>query len=163
MAVEPSTHADGTFVPAGFQVPVEVIRDEFTLRPLVPADNQDDYRAWQSSREHIRRTPGFETYGWPVDMSLDDNLRDLVQHAADFESRTGFTYSVLVDGEIIGCVYIYPSGDPGIAAVRSWVRAGDAELDRPLYETIDRWLHEDWPFERYSYAPRNREPQLAEH
>jgi hypothetical protein len=162
MASAVSTPGRDSFVPAGFRVPDGLVRDGFRLLPLSPNDNADDYRAWQSSREHIRRTPGFETYGWPVDMTLDDNRRDLVQHAADFKNRTGFTYSVFVDEVIVGCVYIYPSGIPGTAAVRSWVRADHAHLDRPLYETVDRWMNESWPFHRIEDAPRDREGQLAQ-
>jgi hypothetical protein len=45
-------------------------------------------------------------------MSLDDNLRDLQEHARDFAGRHGFTYTVRSagtgDGDVIGCVYIYP-------------------------------------------------------
>ena len=47
-------------------------------------------------------------------MSLDRNLDDLRRHAADFDARTGFTFTVLelVTGDVIGCVYLYPSDSP---------------------------------------------------
>ena len=52
-------------------------------------------------------------------------------------------------GEVIGCVYIYPSW------VRSWVRADRADLDKPLYEAVRDWLA-TWPLtEKLSYAPRD--------
>ena len=89
--------------------------------------------------------------------SLDDNLRDLESHADDFENRTGFTYTVLdpTDGDVIGCVYLYPdkSGQHD-ARVRSWVRASRAELDVQLWRAVSAWLADEWPFERVAYAER---------
>ena len=46
-----------------------------------------DHAAWMSSIDHIRSTPGFdeqEEPDWPVAMTLEANLEDLVRHA-----RTG--------------------------------------------------------------------------
>jgi hypothetical protein len=59
---------------------------------------------------HIRATPGFDGTGWPHQLSLADNLRDLERHALDFAERCGFTYTVLSagTGDVIGCLYIYP-------------------------------------------------------
>ncbi|MEV4313872.1 N-acetyltransferase [Actinocrispum sp. NPDC049592] len=154
-----SAHSGGesTFVPPDFSVPTTFVHDEFHLTPLRPEHNPDDYRAWTSSKEHIRRTPGFEHYGWPVDMTIEENRRDLVQHADDFTRRVGFTYSVISGEEVIGCVYIYPDDKPGHAQVRSWVREDRAQLDVVLYELVDEWLRDVWPFKGYSYSPRTRE------
>jgi len=90
-------------------------------------------------------------------MSREANRRDLERHAHDFAARTGFTFTVLRPGtaEVIGCVYIYPRKDRGgDAQVRSWVRAGVAELDGPLHAAVSRWLIERWPFEDAIYADR---------
>jgi hypothetical protein len=89
-------------------------------------------------------------------MTLANNLADLQQHAEDFVTRTGFTYTVVANDSraIVGCVYIYPSGTPGGADVRSWVRADRASLDVPLYHAVSEWLTEAWPFTTISYAPR---------
>ena len=81
--------------------------------------------------DHILSTPGFAEMGWPHPMTPEENLADLVRHAADFEGRTGFTYTVLAPTDddppiVIGCVYIYPA-DGFDARVRSWVRAADAQ------------------------------------
>ena len=88
-------------------------------------------------------------------MSLEQNLGDLESHARDFRERTGFTYSVLVGDEVIGCVYIYPSraGDAD-ASVRSWVRASRAEMDAQVWRSLSAWLAVEWPFERFTYAAR---------
>jgi hypothetical protein len=94
-------------------------------------------------------------------MTPEENLGDLRRHAADFASRTGFTYTVLdPDGRVVGCVYIYPpkaeeGGAACVADVHSWVRADRAELDVPLYAAVSAWLAEAWPFTEVRYAPRS--------
>ena len=137
------------------------------LEPLGAQHNLADYAAWSSSTAHIHATPGFEGSTWPHEMSLEQNLADLERHARDFAQRSGFTYTVLdpADGDLIGCVYIYPVGtadaDPGTAAhghdasVRSWVRADRAALDKPLWRAVSDWLAAEWPFVNVRYATRS--------
>ena len=99
------------FVPDGFAVPRELVTGEFRLEPLGPQHNAGDYEAWMSSIDHIRATPGFEGWRWPdPEMTPEQNLGDLQQHAEEFAQRSGFTYTVLDpgSGRVIGCVYIYP-------------------------------------------------------
>ena len=115
---------------------------------------------------HIQATPGFDDgSSWPHEMTLAENLGDLEMHERHFAERRGFTYTVLDpdDGDVIGCLYIYPlrqrDGEmpapiAGAASVLSWVRAGRAELDVPLWQAVSAWLEADWPFERVDYAPR---------
>lgn len=145
-----------TFVPDDFNVPVALDARGFRLEPLGPDHNEGDYEAWMSSIEHIRSTPGWGGHSWPLpEMTLEENLGDLRRHADDFARRVGFTYTVrdAQTGEIIGCVYIYPSkSEP--AQVRSWVRASRADLDVPLHDAVSRWLREAWPFSHVSYADR---------
>jgi hypothetical protein len=142
------------FVPKNFEPPDGLADERFVLEPLGPQHNESDYEAWSSSMEHVRATSGFQ--GWPHEMTLEENRGDLERHANDFANRTGFTYTVLdpASRAVIGCVYIYPDkhGDAD-ARVNSWVRASRAELDRPLRDTVTRWLDEAWPFERVSYRP----------
>jgi hypothetical protein len=145
-----------SFVPDDFEVPRELVWEEFRLEPLGPGHNEGDYQAWTSSIEHIRSTPGFQGRSWPHPMTLAENLGDLQRHASDFTDRSGFTYTVrAAGGEIIGCVYIYPpaGGGPG-ADVRSWVRADRAGLDVPLHDAVSGWLRAAWPFSSADYAPR---------
>jgi hypothetical protein len=136
---------DQLFVPADFAVPDGLTTGEFRLEPLGPQHNAADYAAWTASMDHIKATPGFAGSSWPHEMSLAENLGDLERHADDFAGRRGFTYTVLSpDGEVIGCVYIYPprgqdqgsGGRP--AAVRSWVRADQAALDPALSRSTRR-------------------------
>ena len=141
------------FVPDDFVPPRTLVRERFRLEPLGPQHNESDLAAWSSSIDHIRSTAGFASGGWPPPdgMSLEQNLADLVRHAADFGAREGFTFTVLDPGtdEVIGCVYIYPTrSEDHDVQVRSWVRADVAELDEPLAVAVADWLAADWPWER---------------
>ncbi len=145
------------FVPVSFDVPDRFDGPGFRLEPLGPQHNERDFEAWDSSIDHIRATPGFSPEGsWPTPMSLDANRGDLIRHAQDFGNREGFTYSILDDDAVIGCVYIYPSRDQGHDAdVRSWVRVSRAELDAVVYRSLSQWLADTWPFENPIYAVRD--------
>ena len=129
----------------------------FRLEPLTGEHNARDHAAWSSSMEHIHRTPGFQQGNWPHEMTLDQNLADLIRHDKDFQARRGFTYTVLdPDDDIVGCVYIYPlAGDPTAANVSSWVTEARADLDTPLYTAVSEWLERDWPFPRVEYGTRD--------
>ena len=144
------------FVPEGFEPPLGLTTDVFTLEPLGPEHNERDYAAWSSSIDHIRASPGYgPNSSWPHVMSVADNLGDLERHARDFTERSGFTYTVLDPvGDVVGCVYVYPARDATYDAhVRSWVRESRAELDLPLREAVAGWLGASWPFERPLYEP----------
>lgn len=145
----------GSFVPDDYVVPLALSGPGFRLEPLGPQHNDADHRAWTSSIDHIRATPGFSTGRWPPaeGLSLEENLRDLRRHADDFERRVGFTYTVLDDDDVvIGCIYIYPSKDvSAVAEVWSWVTASRAELDSMVHETVAGWIVADWPFADVSY------------
>ena len=146
-----------SFVPDGFDPPTRLDGDGFWLEPLGPEHNEADHAAWTSSIEHIRATPGFPQGEWPHEMPLAANLEDLVEHADDFRERRGFTYTVRSqgDGDVIGCVYIYPDADGATEAhVSSWMRASHAELDVPLVDAVTAWLARDWPFGHVRYAAR---------
>src|SRR4029078_12796457 len=88
--------ASAVFVPEGFEPPLELATDLFSLEPLGPEHNERDYAAWSSSVDHIRASPGYgPDSSWPHAMSLAQNLADLERHARDFAERRGFTYAVL--------------------------------------------------------------------
>jgi RimJ/RimL family protein N-acetyltransferase len=138
------------FVPIDFDLPTSLRTDRFVLEPLGPQHNEADLAAWTSSIEHIRATPGYPDGSWPPveGMSPERNLADLIRHAADFESHKGFTFTVLdpSDGDVIGCVYLYPPEREGDVTVQSWVRASHAELDLPLADAVAAWLAAEWPW-----------------
>jgi hypothetical protein len=146
------------FVPDDFQPPSSFAGaspsgEVFRFEPLGLEHNERDHRAWTSSIEHIRSSPGFAEWGWPHMMTLANNAEDLVGHAEDFAARRGFTYTVLDgDDDVIGCVYLYPDEDrTHDVHVRSWVRADRAELDAVVRTTVAEWLRSAWPFAAIRY------------
>lgn len=147
-----------SFVPADFEPPTRLVEPRFRLEPLGPQHNGPDLAAWTSSIDHIRSTPGYPDGRWPPieGMSLESNLSDLRRHAADFEARRGFTFTVLEpSGDVIGCVYMYPT--PAVeydVTVQSWVRTDRADLDVPLADAVAAWLHADWPWRRVDRCGR---------
>jgi len=153
------------FVPHTFDVPRSLTGAGFVLEPLGPQHNDSDHRAWGSSIEHIRATPGFDPSdwggdSWPFPMPAEQNLADLRMHAGEFDRREAFAYTVL-DGdgasvEVIGCVYIDPDVEGRAdAMVRSWVRADRAHLDAVLAVAIRDWLRADWPFASVRFPGRD--------
>jgi hypothetical protein len=140
-----------SLVPDDFDVPATHVFDGFRLEMLGPEHNNGDYAAWTTSMEHIRATHGFEGHPWPHPMTLEENHADMVMHAAEFEARTSFTWSVLAPGtdEVIGCVYLYPYDPPraGRGRFRSWVSADRAALDEPVRKTLAEWFANSWPIE----------------
>jgi len=141
------------FVPADFDPPISLTTSELRLEPLGPQHNEADHAAWMSSMEHIRATPGYGDSSWPppAGMTLEENLSDLRRHAEDFENRVGFTFTVLDpgDGDVIGCVYLYPArSEDADVTVHTWVRADRSDLDVPLADAVAGWLAADWPWRR---------------
>jgi hypothetical protein len=148
--------SDDQFVPDHFDPPSGLDGPGFRLEPLGPEHNERDHDAWMSSIDHIRSTPGSDKWDdWPVPMTLEQNLSDLVRHAQDFEDRTGFTYSILDGDEVVGCLYIYPSKRGGHdAEVASWVRVSRASMDAPVWRFVAEWVDRVWPFSNPYYASR---------
>jgi RimJ/RimL family protein N-acetyltransferase len=149
-----------TFVPEDFDPPVRFDAGPFRLVPLDPAHNDADLAAWSADIDHVRRTPGFPSHGWPPPegMAPERNRDDLARHRDDFRDRRGFTYTVLAaaGGEVIGCVYLYPCADGHHdAEVRTWVRGADAELDGPLHDAVTAWLATAWPFRSVHHPGRD--------
>jgi hypothetical protein len=147
---------ENPFVPPSFEAPQSYAWSDFHLEPLDEQHNDRDHDAWMSSIDHIRSTPGFspqEEPSWPVAMTLERNMEDLVRHAKDFRERRGFTYSILEGEAVIGCIYIYPSRLPDRdAEISSWVRESRAELDALVREALAKWIDESWPFSNPHYA-----------
>ncbi len=145
-------------MPPNFEVPLEYAWSVFHLEPLGEQHNDRDHEAWMSSIDHIRSTPGFspqEEPNWPVAMTLERNMEDLVRHARDFRERRGFTYSILEGDDVIGCIYIYPGRLPGHdAEISFWVRQSHADLDSAVREALAKWIDEKWPFVNPLYAGR---------
>lgn len=113
------------------------------------------------SIEQIKATPGFTAEqwggdGWPYPMTPEANLRDLQEHAEEFERGEAFAYTVLAsaNGEVIGCLYIDPD-EVADARSRFWVRADHAHLEGELERVVRQWLAgPEWGFESVRYPGR---------
>ena len=166
------------FYPDDAPVPAGLSTDEFVLRQLRGSDVALDYDAVMASKEMLRVRMGGS---WPRDdFTLDENLADLEQHEADFEARTGFTYTVMNPSgtECLGCVYFYPLAEvlrhrgidaSAAAGVRGdepaatfWVhseRVADG-LDKRLLASLLPWIAAEFAFPRVlflAYATDDRQ------
>ncbi len=133
-----------TLVPDDFTVPAGLETARFRLRMLTVRDVVTDFEAIRD------RSLG---------LTLEQNLIDLGWHQKEFQDRRSFAYTVVDpedDSHVLGCVYIYPTDEPGFDALaKCWVRREAAELDGELYEAFRTWLERDWPFERVTYPGRD--------
>jgi len=145
-----------------FDPPRELTTPRLRLEPLAPRHARLDYEAAMGSREHLHRTLNWGS--WPrADMTVEDNRKDLERHAAEFEKREGYAYTVLApDGRrCLGCVYLNPpeelkqaGGDPAHPAARGatlawWVIEAElpAGLDAHLVQTVLEWIERDFPID----------------
>ena len=63
----------------------------------------------------------------------------------------------LDESECLGCMYIYPSDNPNYdAVIIMWVRKSEIAngLDKILFSSVKKWIHEKWPFKKVAYPGR---------
>lgn len=148
------------FVPSGFHVPAGLEHPRFRLRMLATSDAEADYEAVMASQARLRRG---SPHGWPREgFTLAENRDDLARHEREFRERIAFAYTVVAPDEslVLGCVYINPprageASEDGKAEanVYLWVRdEHHPELTRILFDAVDAWLREQWPFDRIRYV-----------
>ncbi len=153
------------FVAADFPVPASLEQAQFRLRMLSADDVEGDYQAVMASQARLRAG---SPHGWPrPGFTLAENLQDLLRHEQEFRDRIAFAYTMVSPDESVtlGCVYINPPGstsdaqpdstEPGKQAdafVYMWVRDEyQAALSGSLFEAVDTWLKERWPFKTVQY------------
>lgn len=145
-------------VPEHFDLPEVLETGRMRLRPLFMNDAAKDFEAVMASEERLRTV--FRPDGnWPSGLTLEQNIIELGWHETEFQLRTSFAYTVvnLDETEVMGCVYIYPSGKPGYdAEITMWVRQSRVEegLDEHLFETVERWIADCWPLKKPAYPGR---------
>ena len=145
------------FVPAEFAVPSELVTTNFTLRMLSVDDVEKDFEAVTSSAARLSKV--WPDSGWPAGLTLRQNLIDLGWHEKEFQNRTSFAYTMVSpdESQVLGCVYFYPTEKAEYdAEVFLWVRESEAatDLDKELFDAVQRWLASDWPFNRPAYPGR---------
>lgn len=148
------------FVPADFVVPSVLETPECRLRILTVHDLIKDYDAVMSSVEHLKTI--WPTSGWPLGLTLEQNLIDLAWHQKEFQRRSSFAYTAvsLDEGAVLGCVYIDPTPKPDYGAeVYLWARqsALASGLEDRLLSAVRAWLRESWPFARVTFPGRETE------
>ncbi len=146
-------------VPDDFLVPEKLETDKFRLRMLTINDVKKDYDAVTTSIDHLQGVFGPKS-DWPQkDLSFEQDLIDLGWHQKEFQRRSSFAYTVmnLEESQCLGCMYIFPTDKEGFdAEVYMWVRKSELEngLDKILFETVEKWIKEKWPFNKVLYPGR---------
>ena len=145
-------------VPADFDVPQLLETARMRLRPLSINHAVKDYDAVMTSEERLRNVydPGGE---WPRGLTLEQDIIELGWHQTEFQLRTSFAYTVLSpdESEVLGCMYIYPTRKPGYdVEITMWVRQSRVAegLDQHLFETVEAWIADCWPFTSPAYPGR---------
>ena len=147
------------FIPADFKVPNSLQNEHFRIRMLTVNDVEKDYDAVMTSIEHLNKM--YPTSSWPKkDFTFEQNLIDLGWHQKEFQIKSSFAYTVvsLDESQVLGCLYINPTkkGDYN-AYITMWVRASEVDngLDSILFDSVKKWISEDWPFEKIAYPGRD--------
>ena len=140
-------------VPEDFEVPDGLEHERFRLRKLTVDDVVKDFEAINERVDHEG------TLQPPFVGTIALNLVDLGWHQKEFELRRSFAYTVVApdESEVLGCVYLDPS-ETHDARVKLWVRrsAFAAGLDPVLERAVREWVATRWPFERVTFAERDR-------
>jgi hypothetical protein len=136
-----------------FDVPAGLEHERFRLRKLTVDDVVKDFDAICSRVDHLGASRP------PFVPTIELNLVDLGWHQKEFQLRRSFAYTVVApdESEVLGCVYLNPS-ETHDAQIKLWVRqsAWDDGLDPVLEATVREWVATRWPFERVTFAERDR-------
>ena len=148
--------------PAGFAPPRELRYDDVIAHGITRDDVAEDVRGINASLDLIRETRGGS---WPTEAVTEDEIIvDEYWHECEFRDGKSFSFILSADGQgYIGCAYFYPMGvrqplTPELAVhdvdVSWWVtpQAYDAGYYAKVYEALQRWVTEDYPFQRPYYS-----------
>jgi hypothetical protein len=151
-------------LPAGFVAPAELRHEDIVARAISRADLAADVKGINASIDLIQRTRGG---GWPTEaVSEEFNYVDLVWHELELRENYSFAYAVYnVDGQYLGCCYLYPMGrrtplDETLLQhdvdVSWWVtpEAYRAGYYTKLYRGLQQWIAEAYPFTNPFFSNR---------
>lgn len=93
----------------------------FRLTALSPAQVEEDFAVVTESSSVLL---GLFGDTWPRDLTLEENLSDLVRHDQEFVDKKAFSWIIRsTNGEYLGCAYLYPTFDRhGEGRVYTWIR-----------------------------------------
>jgi hypothetical protein len=130
----------------------------FYFRVLEESIAKLDFEAVMSSQERLQGVFGIDSK-WPKKcMTLEENIASLKVHKQEFESRYAFAYSVFNKSrnKCLGSVYIDPSVSSNYQCeVYLWIRNDSIELDNELYQTVRKWLTDEWAFSKIAFPGRS--------
>lgn len=145
------------FISDIYKPPKNFDNEYFHFRVLEGKIAELDFEAVMSSQKRLQGIFGSDSQ-WPKsDMTLEENIASLNVHKQEFESRQAFAYSVFNKSKTkcLGSVYIDPSDSPNYqCVVYLWVRDDSIELDNDLYQTVHKWLYEEWGFSKVAFPGR---------
>lgn len=145
------------FISETFDPPKTFENEYFHFRVLDDEIAELDYEAVMSSQKRLQGVfgSGFE---WPKsDMTLEESTASLKVHKQEFESRQAFAYSVFnkSKSKCLGSVYIDPSDSENFqCVVHLWVRNDSIKFDNELFQTVRKWLCEEWHFSKVAFPGR---------
>lgn len=133
-------------------IPTVHVLGEFTLKALSIDDLERDFSAVMESAADIKAAnPGSS---WPEGLTNEKNLIDLAWHQREFEARRSFAWVIEnIDGEYLGCLYVYPSiaGEKS-ADVVWWWRTGSVVSKDSFRKLLLEWVSgSDWPRLIYNF------------
>lgn len=149
---------DNPFVPNDFIVPDTLENEHLRIRMLTVNDVVKDYDAVMTSIEHLQEM--YPLSSWPsIELTFEQDLIDLGWHQKEFQIRRSFAYTVvsLDESQVLGCIYINPTTKADYdARVAMWVRASEVDkgLDSILFNSVKKWISEEWPFKSVAYPGR---------
>ena len=148
----------GQFLEESFEIPEVLETEKFRLRMLTVHDVVKDYDAVMSSVDEVKTI--WPDSGWPMGLTLEENLIHLGWHQREFQTRRSFAYTVvsLDETRVLGCVYINPTRKRGHdAEVYLWARETElgTGLDASLCDAVKLWLRSAWPFASVAFPGRD--------
>ena len=156
---ELSFSQNNPFVPKDFKVPDTLQNEHFRIRMLTVNDVVKDYDAVMTSLPHLQEM-FLPIWNWPTeDLTFEQDLIDLGWHQKEFQTRRSFAYTVvsLDESQVLGCLYIEPCKKADFdAEIYMWVRQSEVAngLDPILFETVKKWVEDEWPFKNPAYPVR---------
>ena len=152
---------DRAWLPADWAHPLRVrLTDAHHLRPVGPADIDLDLAAIRSTRERLWAAFG-QAWGWPrADLTREDELDNLIHHAAETEAHESFVYGLFDAAEtaMVGTVYVDPPAKVGADADISWWVAESAvggPIEAALDAFVPAWITGSWPFANPRFVTRD--------
>lgn len=105
---------------------------------LTPAVVEQDHAALMRDIPMLR---AWSAQDWPTAaFTVTDNEVDLVRHDREHEERIAFTFSVLLDDRIVGCIYVHRFG---LGLRTRDIVADDETVASCIDDTVVRgWCHD---------------------